>query len=404
MDTSAQTLTLTTRSMAMALLLGTAPPLAAQANPTVLYVANNAVHNGTGCGSRARPCRSISRAIANADSGSLIEVGPGIYGDIDGDGDADSAGEEPSVVIDKALTVYSTGGAAQTIIRAPRRPDLRTSVVLIHVDGTIFGRRNRGFTIVGDTSGFGEGSEGVTISGAGNVVVEGNIATDNAAGGFVVTVQAHTATGDIALLGNVAMRNGGGFAVSEGNFPANRVRLERNVAADNAGPGFVLVEPAHELRPGPGHVLRRNLATRNQIGFDLRSGAATVAGNVAMANTQVGIQSRGLVCPVGCPILQPNQLTGNTVIGNGVAGFRLLPGSQDTVLARNNIFGNGEAALGCGLINELAASINATNNYWGKANGPGPNPGDRAHGDCVVRGAVNTSPFSPVAFPVKGPP
>src|SRR5687768_15997553 len=136
MATSANTLTRITRCTALALLLGTAPPLAAQASPSVLYVTNNAVHNGAGCGSQARPCRSISRAIANADSGGLIEVGPGIYGDIDGNGDTDSAVDEPSIVIDKSLTIYSTRGAGQTIIRVPRRPDLRTIVVLIHVDGT----------------------------------------------------------------------------------------------------------------------------------------------------------------------------------------------------------------------------------------------------------------------------
>ena len=185
-------------------------PVRAQAS-TTLYVAVNALRNGPNCGAQTHPCRTITQAIVHAAPGNFIEVGPGIYGDIDGDGDADSAGEEPSVIIDKALTVYSTSGAAQTIIRAPRRPDLRTIVVLILGDGTTFGRRNGGFTIVGDTSGFGEGSEGVTIAGAGNVVVEGNIATDNSAGGFVAIVQAHTATGDIALLGNVAMRNGGGL-------------------------------------------------------------------------------------------------------------------------------------------------------------------------------------------------
>src|SRR6185503_4945332 len=155
-------------------------PVFAQAN-TTLYVAVNALRNGPNCGAQMTPCRTISQAIANAAPGNLIEVGPGLYGDIDGDGDANSAGEEPSIFLDKAVTVYSTGGAAQTIIRAPRRPDLRTIVVLIFADNTTFGRRNGGFTIVGDTSGFGEGSEGVTIAGAGNVVVEGNIATDNSA-------------------------------------------------------------------------------------------------------------------------------------------------------------------------------------------------------------------------------
>ena len=377
------------------------PGLACAQTPKTLYVAVNTLRNGPACGAQTQPCRTISQAVANAAPGDFIEVGPGIYGDVDGDGDADSAGEEASIGVGgKALTVYSKFGAAQTIIRAPRSPDLRTIVVSIVGDNTTFGRRNGGFTIVGDTSGFGEGSEGVTIVGGSNVVVEGNVVTDNSAGGFVVIVQQHTATGDITLLGNVAMRNGGGFAISEANFPANRVWLEGNVAADNALQGFVLVEPANELRPGPGHVLRRNLATRNQIGFDLRSGAATVEGNVALANTQVGIQSRGQVCPA-CPILQPNQIKGNTVIGNSIAGFRLLQGSQETSLTGNNIYGNGEAAAGCGLINDSGHAVAATNNYWGKADGPGPNPGDRAHTVCILSGTTTGIPFSSTPFPIE---
>lgn len=37
------------------------------------------------CGSNASPCRSISQTIANAQDGDTIYVGPGRYGNVNGD-------------------------------------------------------------------------------------------------------------------------------------------------------------------------------------------------------------------------------------------------------------------------------------------------------------------------------
>src|SRR5687767_11863988 len=148
--------------------MATALATAAEGPATILYVATNAVHNGTGCGARERPCRSISQAIANAAVGNRIEVGPGIYGDIDGDGDASGAGEEVGVTIDKALILFSAGGAHQTIIKAPRSAQAGMAVVSITSNDVTFGGPGGGgggFTIVGDKSGLGEGSMGVHVTG-----------------------------------------------------------------------------------------------------------------------------------------------------------------------------------------------------------------------------------------------
>jgi hypothetical protein len=368
----------------------------AQEDPTavVLYVATNAVHNGTGCGVLERPCRSISQAVANAAAGNLIEVRPGIYGDIDGDGDASSAGEEAVVTIDKGVTVYSAGGAAQTIIRARRSAQTGTAVVRITSNDATFGQPDGGFTIVGDKSGLGEGSVGVDVTATSNVMIAGNIAMDNGAGGFVVTVPLPFGLRQVVFLDNVATRNLFGFGVTvEGSVVGGfvcRVRLARNTAADNDQQGFLVSSTGRQC-------LLNNLATRNQTGFDVGGGENLILNNMAVANAQAGIQTRGpAVGPFGS-----NDVRQNTVIGNGIAGFRLLPSSHSGIFQRNNIFGNGEAATGCGLINERGASADATNNYWGKPSGPGPNPGDRAHKDCGEQ--VAADPFSTVPFFIHGP-
>src|SRR5690349_2563180 len=119
--------------------------LPAQANSAVLHVATNANSVGSGCGSVSLPCRSISAAVRNAANGDSIEVGPGIYGDVDGDGDATGVGEESTIVIEKAVNLYSLEGAARTIIRSPRIQQ-RSRVVLIGSTGAggSFGRTDGG--------------------------------------------------------------------------------------------------------------------------------------------------------------------------------------------------------------------------------------------------------------------
>ena len=62
-----------------------------------LSVANNGLDSAT-CGSSAAPCRSISQAIANASEGDTIVVGPGRYGDLNGNRIFGEVGEETAAV------------------------------------------------------------------------------------------------------------------------------------------------------------------------------------------------------------------------------------------------------------------------------------------------------------------
>src|SRR5882757_7125751 len=105
----------------------------------IVYVANNGVDSAN-CGTQSMPCRSITRGMARAPSGSIIVVGPGRYGDLNGDGKFDSPGEErpqkasiPSgggwpleiscvVCILKPVHLVSSYGAESTLIDAGHAP------------------------------------------------------------------------------------------------------------------------------------------------------------------------------------------------------------------------------------------------------------------------------------------
>ena len=58
-----------------------------------LRVANNG-SDSANCGPANAPCRSISQAISNAVPGDTIIVGPGHYGDLNGNGAFTEAGDE----------------------------------------------------------------------------------------------------------------------------------------------------------------------------------------------------------------------------------------------------------------------------------------------------------------------
>jgi hypothetical protein len=66
--------------LALTSLVGGSPVFAA----TLLVAAGGL--DADGCGTKAAPCRSITRAVGNAAPGDKIVVGPGRYGDLDADG------------------------------------------------------------------------------------------------------------------------------------------------------------------------------------------------------------------------------------------------------------------------------------------------------------------------------
>jgi hypothetical protein len=81
-----------------------------------LWTSNVGSDSGS-CGASASPCRSISQAIANASDGDTIWVGPGHYGDVNGDGTFTGPGDEQP--IETCINTLHVRTAAQPVARTP---------------------------------------------------------------------------------------------------------------------------------------------------------------------------------------------------------------------------------------------------------------------------------------------
>ncbi len=120
--------------------------------------------DGASCGAQETPCRSITRAIANAAAGDKIVVGPGRY---DATVEAPAPGCGCMLAINKAVTLESSHGAGQTLIDGRNSPEGRT--ILVITDGGAFGKPGKGF-LVTESQG---GRRGMVLD-ATNVSIRGN--------------------------------------------------------------------------------------------------------------------------------------------------------------------------------------------------------------------------------------
>ena len=349
--------------------LGLVVAVAATVQAAKLHVANNGVDSAT-CGDKSTPCRSISQAIQNASNGDKIIVGPGQYGDLDGDGTFGETGEEDAEVgggcfcmikVDKPLAIESRDGAFATVLDAG---GVNISVVSISTGGVVLGKKKKGFTL---THG-GNTSSGLLITaGTNGVRVTGNVATANSGYGFLFGGSGHL------LTGNVATANEIGFA-----FSGSGHRFSGNVASANGVGGFVF--------DGNGHLLTGNVATANDNGFIFIGSGHLLSGNSALGNKRFGI-----------------------FIEN-------FGGVESATITKNNLFGNNSQpiAIGvntftnCGLLNRSGDSFTAPNNFWGTTTGPGtfgspqPEPADNVCDDLSVSGSSTTVPsFVTKEFKVK---
>lgn len=165
---------------------------AAPAAAATWYVAGNGL-DAPDCGTKRKPCRSITRALAQPTTvdGDRIIVGPGRYGDANDDGNLDDPGDEmPApgcgcmLAVNKSVSVWSSNGAAATVIDAAGMP-VRATVALF-MNGGEFGRLGKGFTI---TSSADLSPIGISID-SGNIAVRGNqvIGYDRPFGTGIATV------------------------------------------------------------------------------------------------------------------------------------------------------------------------------------------------------------------------
>ena len=317
--------------------------LAVAVEAGTLRVANNGIDSDT-CGAGSAPCRSVSRAIVNAAAGDTIVVGPGRYGDLNGDGSFGGPGEEAApagcgcmIEVNKRLTLQSSDGPGVTILDAG---GAEITGILVQADGVTFGGGSgHGFTIVNARH------EGLHVEGNG-VTVAGNVAIGNGLSGHVA----------IAVVGI-------------GNIIAD------NAAINNANTG-IQVNDSGGVNDSSGTVTG-NLASANLQGFSINTtGHVQFTQNVASGNRTQGLPFNG----------SGLEIRRNSILGNRGVGIWLF--NSNVTITENNIFGNGS----CGLQNNTGAVVTASGNFWGAATGPGSDPAD-----AVCNDASSTTIVEPVA-------
>ena len=413
---------------------------------------SNVGTDGSSCGTSAKPCRSISQAIVNATDGDTILVGPGHYGDVNGDGNFTGPGDEQPdptagesvslnapigciVCITKALHIYSTAGAALTVIEANASTGLG-STVMIERDGVDFGAVDHGFTITGGNA------YGVTIAPdyAGsllgvsqNMSVMGNIDIGDVVGFNVQGLDWNRRcpapfcqfTAQILLAGNRAINNSTGFMVNP-NYWQDRAGqfMVRDNEALGAGTGFSISPGTsdEDLNYSALDVrVVNNIASHCGTGFYVDV-TGLVSYNTALDNSQSGF----VVTPWGAAF-QNNAAIGNGGPGaivdlsdTGGPGIYLYPEEVFATFSDNNFFGNDRKRppglsfygfnLGpsahCGVLNLglvgasplPATQLQAAKNYWGSSEGASSSgASDNAGGACDQNNSTTiTKPFSPV--------
>jgi len=342
-------------------------------------VAVNGV-DGQQCGiGKAGPCRTITQAIDNATVGDTIEVGPGRYGDVDGDGQFTSPGDEQAQVntgcdcvvhvpVEKRLVIVSRLGAAATVIHAG---GALVKVVDVDAAGTVFGRAKKGFTLTGsgDSRGFDSGAPDLTVA--------GNVAVRNGSHGMRIS-------GDrLVLSGNQAVANGAAGFHLDG---ARDVAVERNVATGNAGDGFSqvnrgTVEGSTAIANGGAgfsqqddDVTYRSCAALGNggAGFEVNQGDRTVLVGVLAQGNATGIETGG----------DDVVVSKSSVVGNRGSGILVDADGQRVTVTKTNVFGNGADAsdpafASCGITSAGGGPLTLTPVFWGDAAGPGDDPADR---------------------------
>ena len=328
--------------------------LSPRAGATAWKVANSGVDSPT-CGTTTDPCRSITQAITNASNGDKIVVGPGTYGDLNGDGIlGDSPGEENPgaglgcmLCVNKSVTLLSSDGAAETIIDARDVPNLSENVS-ISANNVKFGASGQGFTVT-------------------NVMTPPDDET--------ATLGIATFADQVIIRGNRVVVEGSTgrpfTGIDAGSFPDNgsTILIQGNQVigwTQGIGAGGVNIS------------VNQNTAQFNGTGIGVGPGTAT--GNVVTGNV------------FGMRTYQNGQkVKGNAIVGNGTG----VDASAGGTIESNNIFGNG-----CGILiqgSPAPTSVIATNDYWGAATGPGPAPANTVCGteaNVAIVTPFATQPFT----------
>jgi hypothetical protein len=246
------------------------------------------------------------------------------------------------MLMDKAVSLESSDGAGATVIDARSVTGANGgAAVVIFTDGGAFGRPGKGFTVTNTGN---DNGKGIVVD-AQNVTIRGNQlvglnSSFNSTGIYTVDFPE-----TITIVGNQLI--GWGFAINA---------------------------------RGDGKFVRKNELSLNSSGISV-SGNSRVEGNVIVATTYA---------------VEPQN--GPTIVGNGLYGGRVTvnAGPAVGVVQKNNFVGSRDD---CAFVNLGTAGLVATNNYWGAATGPGPDPADQF---CDFgTGTTTVVPFATKPFNVR---
>jgi hypothetical protein len=351
---------------------------AAASAGNIVHVANNGIDSPV-CGGPAAPCRSISQGIVNAAAGDTLVVRPGKYGE-DGSGSLDKPGEEfgttipgsnAGIYVNKRVAIISSAGAEATFINMN---STSFDAIEIVADGVTFGAKGAGFTISGGAY------NGLFVSGAKNVRVVGNIATQLPQFGFAVS-----SPGVVEIRGNTAVANqNSGIVAFEGPAGAYVSIIDNNVISNTYG---IFTHGAQSP-----HQVVGNQVIGNQIGLEIPYGPVRVAQNNINGNN-MGVELIGTSAPIsGPPVFVRNNILGNQTYAIDIQEG---PAGSSPKLRENNFFGNGF----CGTNNRSLVTVDARNNFWGASTGP--SAVDPADEPCASATPTQTAPFSKREFDIR---
>ena len=346
------------------------------------HVANNGEDTNS-CGSKEFPCRTISQGIINAGVNDLIQVGPGVYGDINNDGDTSDTGEESAlnedgalIKISKPVRILSTHGAHATFIQANSSTDF---VLYLASDGIRIGKKKKGFTI-----------KNSSLAG---ILVEGDKA--RLFGNTITSVHSGAAGIRIGCFGSTEygapMRGSIGHSSITSNTSTgihlcsntSRFSIRNNIISNNQGAGIMLFGADHRI-------VANNISGNASSGISGTGANIRLTRNLTIANggSGVSLNGDGLIAK------------SNSAIGNkGVGAFF----SGDTVFRQNNVFGNhffdGSVYVNCGVFDNGEMTI-LQRTFYGASTGPGVDPADQL---CSQIKLVEDNNFSPRQHSIRVP-
>jgi hypothetical protein len=179
--------------------------------------------------------------------------------------------------------------------------------------------------------------------------------------------------------------------------------LERNTAVDSGITGFLTWANGTRIIDNVATYTLGSAALGQFVdaaGFSISGTGLIIEGNSAVGNAGAGFELGSRPGAASVLSFRNNNAVSN--LGPGVVLFSQVTASN---FYGNNIFGNatsdqlvlGSVAKNCGIFNASGNPLRATDNFWGSATGPRPDPTDSAGGDCDNAGSVTVfKPFASV--------